>query len=349
MLFVSVVLPSRFGECCNELTRRLVERALGPVELVGADTVEQFTVAVMRTELPYVVIGSYQIVGRLWSALAKMGRTFVVALDDPRLAVQNLVMRHGVDFIEAARIVAKSCASVLSSLQLSGALVLQAEQAEKDPASTANAIARHLKLDVNESDIAYAAAVFADLNSNHCRQEARSWFDDLQGPRHALAMDAIGPYLDCLAVSELRPITWGRELFFIDEEKSAERHQSASRSVDITGRPRFVIYGPGITLPPGAWSAVVALGFTPEAAEMSYVVEIYAETRLAQTRIEPGPRRYVEVSLSFLLSEPLMIDVRIWNERAAFDGRLALGHVTLMSQTNLRPETRQFFTDVLSD
>jgi hypothetical protein len=90
------------------------------------------------------------------------------------------------------------------------------------------------------------------------------------------------------------------------------------------------------------------LGFTPEAAEISYIVDVHAETQLAQIRIEPGTRRFMEANLNFLLKEPLMIAVRVWNERAAFDGQLALGHVTLIRQTTARRETREYFANVLS-
>ncbi len=348
MVFTSVVLPSPFGEWCNAVIARLVESALGPVELAGADTIEQFTHAVMRTELPYLVVGSCQTVGRLWSALAGAERSFVVALDDPRLALQNLVVRHGSNFVEATRIVAKSCASVLSSIPLPRALVLHAEQAVTDPVGAATAIARHLELHVNESDIVQIVAALADLNPGRWRIEAKLWWDDLEASRRALAIDALGSYFDCVAVGDLGPVTWGRELFFIDEEQSPEQRQPASRPVDVTGRPRFVIYGPDITLPPGAWSAEIALGFTPEAAEISYIVDVHAETQLAQIRIEPGTRRFMEANLNFLLKEPLMIAVRVWNERAAFDGQLALGHVTLIRQTTARRETREYFANVLS-
>ena len=185
MVFISVVLPSRFGEWCNAVVARLVERALGPVESVGADTIEQFALAVMRTERPYIVVGSCQTVGRLWSALAAGERSFVLALDDPRIALQNLVLRHGNDFVESTRIVAKSCASVLSSISLPRALVLHAEQAEKDPVSTASAIARHLKLNIDEAEIAQIVTPLADLILGRWRQEAKLWWDGLEGLRRA--------------------------------------------------------------------------------------------------------------------------------------------------------------------
>ena len=42
------------------------------------------------------------------------------------------------------------------------------------------------------------------------------------------------------------------------------------------------------------------------------------------------------------------LQIRIWNERAAFDGRLALGYVTLTARTPIRTEAQNFFAAVLS-
>ena len=46
-----------------------------------------------------------------------------------------------------------------------------------------------------------------------------------------------------------------------------------------------------------------------------------------------------------LVDQPLQI--RIANERAAFDGRLALGYVTMASQTAIPPATRDRLTAAL--
>jgi hypothetical protein len=149
------------------------------------------------------------------------------------------------------------------------------------------------------------------------------------------------------AGGDLTPITWERELFFINEEAHEERRQPASRPADITGRPRYVVLGPYITLPPGSWAATVALGFSEGAAEMSYIVEVITDTRLAHVRIEPGKQRFVEANLNFSLAEPQMITIGVYIERAAFDGRLALGHVIVTSHAGPRPETRDYFASAL--
>jgi hypothetical protein len=347
MIFFSLTLPSRFGEWCDCVTARLVEHALGPVQMIYTDTLDQFALGVMKARSPYLAVCSRQMVGWLWAALAQLDRGFIVALDDPRLALERLVVHHGADFVEATRIVAKSCASMASCAPIPGALVLHARQSEANPVGTAQAIARHLGLGVDEAEIANSVAALAEVGLWPAKEDT-AWWDRLEGWQRALVTGAIDPYVARLSGGDLWPITWEKELFFINEEQPQEPGQLASRPVDITGRPRFVVHGPYITLPPGSWSATVVLGFSEEAAELSYIVEIHAERQLAHMRIQPSGQRYVEAILNFSIDAPDMIAVRVLNERAAFEGRLALGNVIMTPHIGMRPETRTYFAAVLS-
>jgi hypothetical protein len=80
---------------------------------------------------------------------------------------------------------------------------------------------------------------------------------------------------------------------------------------------------------------------------MSYIVEVLTDSRLAHVRIEPGKQRFVDANLNFSLAEPNMITIGVYIERAAFDGRLALGHVIVTPQAGPRAETRDYFASAL--
>jgi hypothetical protein len=80
---------------------------------------------------------------------------------------------------------------------------------------------------------------------------------------------------------------------------------------------------------------------------LSYNLELHVGAQRIQTRIQPNGQRSVEARLNFLIDEPDMVTIRIWIERAAFDGRLALGHVVMVPQIGLRPETRSYFATAL--
>jgi hypothetical protein len=79
---------------------------------------------------------------------------------------------------------------------------------------------------------------------------------------------------------------------------------------------------------------------------MSYIVDVHTDTRLAHVRIGPGKQRFVEAKLDFLLSEPQNVSIGVYIERAAFDGRVALGHV-IMTYAKPRPQTHNYFADAL--
>jgi hypothetical protein len=349
MFFFCIGLPSRFGEWCEAVAARLVEHTLGPIEAIHADTIDQFMAPAIRSGASQIIVISHEITGRLWTALAEAGRPFILAFDHPHHALHNLVARHGVEFLEAARSVAKSCASVAGCAAMPEALALYADRDAADPLATAAAIVRHFSLPIDDAEIADLLGPLAEADLRPDREEHLSWWQQLDDGQRALVSGAVDPYLARFAGGDLGTITWERDLFYMNEEPPAEIDPPASRPIDITGRPRYLLYGPYITLPPGSWSATMALGFSAEAAELAYVVDVCSggETILASSAVPPGVERVVELSLNFSIAAPDMIEIRIMNERAAFDGRLALGHVVLAPVGTIRPETRSYLEAAL--
>lgn len=82
---------------------------------------------------------------------------------------------------------------------------------------------------------------------------------------------------------------------------------------------------------------------------MSFVVEVFAGSQLAQTRINAAGEEVVETRLYFTIGNTVdqPVQIRIMNERAAFDGRLALGYVAVTPQSAVSEETRQRLTHAL--
>src|SRR5947207_2365599 len=163
MVFFVVGIPSRFAEWCVNLTRGLIERVLGPVEVVGADTVEAVGNALIKATTPHLVFWSCYPVGRLRTALAEGTARAVVALEDPRRAVGDMVAQHGSDFLfEATRTVSKSSAALTSRDAIPAALVLHGENCRAAPVATADTIARHLGLAASDEDLASVVSAVAE-------------------------------------------------------------------------------------------------------------------------------------------------------------------------------------------
>jgi hypothetical protein len=174
-----------------------------------------------------------------------------------------------------------------------------------------------------------------------------NWQAGFEERERAMVEGALSPYIATASNgADPKPLIWERELFFLFEDPPAPDQVPADRPVDLTGRARVVIYGPGINLPPGAWSANVALGLSAETAGMSFLLEVYAGRQLSYNRIASVGAQVLEVAVPFIVDTVLdrSIEIRVISERAAFDGRLALGQVTLIPQKKAGSDVRDYLS-----
>jgi hypothetical protein len=339
MIFFSIGLPSPLVEWCDALIVGLMQCIAAPAKVVSANTLEELGLALLKTEASHFVVAARLPSDGLRSALTENHKRFVIALDDPRVAFFNLVKRHGHDCIGAARVVAGSCASLLNYAGMAGGLVLRAEQEGREPLRTAEAIARHLALDIEPTEIARVVDEVAQTGVSPAPSDLDALWDGVELSDREIANGVLDGYIDYFAGRGLGKISWARDLFVVGDDPQ----QPATQPIDITGRVRNLLFGPYMVLPPGTWTASVVLGFSREAAEMSYHLEFIAGPRcisLSRSTIEPHGGRVFEATVSFIVDPTTEqpISLRISNERAAFEGRLVLGSVTLSRQANRRLE-----------
>lgn len=328
MIFLVVGLPGRFAEWCDRATVELA-RGTGPAELVGAHSLEEIALGAIASGAARAIVAARQPDGGLRSALAASGRNFVLALDDPRQLLAELVLRRDMPLAGAVSFLASSCAATLGCVGMPGALPLWRERAWVEPAAAAAAIARHLQLPASEAEIAAACRVGVDTGAVP-PEEALAWWNALDAASRDIAEGALGPYLRQLAVGELGAISWAPDLFFLGDRPE----ERAVGTIDITGRARCLLQGPHMVLPPGSWSLTVALLFSREAVEHEFVVEVVTDGQLASGTIRPQREGRAEVNLNFVLPELAdePVSLRVSTRRAAFDGA-----VTLVSATLTRP------------
>lgn len=327
MFLFLIGLPGRFIEDCEALVVALAERALGQVELIRADALEQLSRSVLASGASHAVVTSRQAGQRLRGALVDTGQNFVLAIDEPRKAVADLVIGDGVPFADAVRRVASSCGALTGYVTAPGALVVSPSRYPLQEVNTARAIAAHLKLPLNDAEAAAAhrSSMRAALPTAELADDA--WWQSVD-PTHAQTVEgALAPYLELPAVSEAVPISWAPELFSRGEGSS----DPAAGPIDITGRPRCLFGGPHIMLPPGAWSLSLALYISREAAEHEFVAEVVTDAPLASGTIRPRAEGPAEINLNFVLEElaDQPVSLRFSTRRAAFDGAIALLGVRL--------------------
>jgi hypothetical protein len=276
-----------------------------------------------------------QPVVRLQTEIVKSGRPFLMALGDIYSAVEELVQRPGYDQIAATREVASSCAAMLTLAAAPGALILPKE-GWGDRTALASAIARHFGFALDPRDIARIAESVSIDNTAELTQGF--------GADDDLVSGALDPYVKHFTEGgALEPIRWEPGLFFATQNAEDGSRVPARGAIDVTGRARFLIFGPYINLAPGSWVATVALGFSAETSGMSFIIEIAAGTQLAYTRVQPTREQMIETNLSFTIppSTDRPVEIRVISERAAFDGRIALGTVRLARRGGGQSEAEQ--------
>ena len=327
MLFFVIGLPGRFAEWCESAARRLVQREFGSAALIAADTFEEVTNTLLRSDgAAHGVVAARHPGGRIRRALAGTGRPFVVVRDDPWASLADLVGRRGLGLAAATRLVASSCASLGSFAVMPGALVLDARR--DDPVIVAERIAEHLGLRSGGDDAGAgrggAAFGIADPAASAA---SAAWRSALAPGERALAEGALGPGLDEFS-GDLGPIAWSPELFFVGDRPEPP----AAGGVDITGRARCLLRGPQITLPPAIWSVAVTVEISPDAAEHGFVVE--ANAGGAHAIIHPGRDGVFEASLTLALGDlpDRPIELLLSTQRPAFHGHLTLLRVVLTAQ-----------------
>ena len=344
MLYFVIGLPGRFTEWCDAATAEIARRALGPTELVRADTLEEISLGMIRTGASRAVVASRQPGGRLRSALVEASRTFLVVIEDPRTALAEAVHLQRNDVTAAAQLVASSCAGITRYVSSPGALALFRDRDGSNPVITARAIAHHLALNVSDADIGEIVDDLAAAGLTFERSDGAARWHGLGVEEQRVVDGAVGPFVAYLATGNLPPIIWERELFFLGDRPS----ERATGLIDVTGRARRLLDGPHIMLPPGSWSLSLKLLFSRETTEHDFLLEVVADRQVASRTIRPQAEGVFEVDLAFAL-EPTTdhpIAIRLSTQRAAFDGTVAVVGAVLTTDGGALAESRSALSPV---
>jgi hypothetical protein len=332
---------------CDELLFRIVQHRFKSVERVALNGLEELAAAVIRTSALKLVACSRQPSLRLQTEILRAGRPFLIALGDPRTALRNMLENSGEGFAAATRAVAGSCAAMLGIANDPNALVLRPAPASEIPAIAA-AIAERFDIAVEPRELAAIADDIAG-HSVSDEEDNRQWLEQLTERERAIINGALEPYVAYFRGRGMERLVWEPELFYASTDPAGPVPQPAIGPVDITGRPRAFIYGPYITLPPGSWSAEIFLGFSAETAGTSFFVEVCAGAQLASTHVQPNGEQVIETSLQFIIDEAasMPVEIRVFNERAAFDGRVVLGSIVLTPHGAVDSKVQRRLLDAL--
>ena len=142
----------------------------------------------------------------------------------------------------------------------------------------------------------------------------------IQREELSFVRNAMGPlaFYDGLPLSSRAAVDWADEVF-LGEEPSLLRQEGALRC-DLTGRSRVLRYGPYFHLAPGLWTICVIIAVQIEGGPADFRFEWGVDhdvTTVTQTVQQSG---VYEVVLSKLWAEADQSELRVWLDRAMFEG-----------------------------
>ncbi len=340
MILLAIGLPGRFSAWCNDLIARLAgtgdtvaamvwpssEQLLRIASLPGV--LDEIARALIAGSHQHLVVGVRQPDDRLFAALSDTGVHFLVALDDPRQAVADMLAESDAEFGLATRAVANCCFLAMRFASLPGALVLHGDRAFSDIAGTITAVAAHCGLAAGKRAIDRVAAAIAASDLTRALLARPPVATAFPEPAWRVVDGALASYAEQFGGGAFGQIVWRRELFILHADDFAR----PTGIIDLAGPPRTLVYGPYIHLLPGRWSARVTLGVSPDAAGNAFLVDAFADTRqLGHAVLVPEKGGVYAADIDFSLEQPsakgLEIRVLVTNQNAR--GRLALGQVVL--------------------
>lgn len=340
-------LPGRFVQWCSTAITQIAARsgtvasvAWPPLDAMLAcqklpPILEELGAFLVANDAAHLVVSGYRPDDKLRALLAARGIPFLLALDDPRTVVADIVGETGAEAVPVVRALANSYPCLIPYDGLPGALVLTSDHAAADPAAAIAAIAAHFGIAPGAASAAAIARQAAPLGALPDAAMARRQAAGLSRAAVKLLEGALLPYHRYFLSGALDDIVWTRDLFLRSDGGSP------SEVIDTTGGARFLVYGPYIQLPPGQWTARVVLGFSPETVGSRFAVDAGANGRqLAKVAITPECGGIYAADLDFAIDDGgcdgLEIRVMVADDEA--QGQLAIGHVVLQRRSDRRQD-----------
>lgn len=123
------------------------------------------------------------------------------------------------------------------------------------------------------------------------------------------------------------PVPWSERLFIYDEKAARDRTEWGV--LDITGRPRMLVWGPYLALPPGLWRAVIRFGMDAEAAGHQYRVDWGTRTACTSEYVTPGRAGMYEIQLDWLFDQADASEIRLILTEGSFMGTVIFQGMTV--------------------
>lgn len=139
-------------------------------------------------------------------------------------------------------------------------------------------------------------------------------------PRNRALVQAARVYADSQA-------HWRGEIF--NYTSQTVRHDEDRTTIDLTGRARFLIFGPYLTMPAGRWKAVIRLGFDQAAARFQYRADWGEQETYGSHMFRPGREGMYDLEMEYEWTKPSACEMRLLVLEGVFDGEVTFMGVQL--------------------
>ena len=111
-------------------------------------------------------------------------------------------------------------------------------------------------------------------------------------------------------------------------------HDPAAPVVDVAGPARPLYFGPFFHFPAGSWQVELELWFSDDVGDASFAAELFTGVLLSRARMRPGRGGWFRAEFPVQIDHPeIPIELRIWVERGAIEGRMGLRQIKFVPVT----------------
>lgn len=134
-------------------------------------------------------------------------------------------------------------------------------------------------------------------------------------------------------LAEATPIPWSEKLFVYDDKSSRDWPEWGV--LDVTGRPRMLVWGPYVALPAGIWRAVIRFSVDTSAAGRQFRIDWGTRTACISEYVTPGLQGQYEIALDWAFEEADAAEIRVILTEGCFTGTFIFQGMTVQ---RIRPD-----------
>lgn len=335
MIYTVLGLPGPFTSWCRVVLCELIaERGERASDTHIAGSLADIATELMRRDEEHLVFSAGRPDVALTARLKEFRRPILLALSDPRQGALHLFRSGKADERTSVRLISGDCSCLVGFNDTDHVTRLHLEDALADPLSAIQRIgaAFGLRADAMQARRVLERTVtqLADTTGpDNGGADPKAGLVESYGEALGAAADyVLGGFEQLLAGDRDAPLIITKEFFLAGDPP----HDHVTHPLDMTGRARFIAFGPYMHIPAGAWSLRYVVGFSAEAMGTPCIIDVGVSEgpvyhELTRAHMAVSSRGRMEISLSFEITDPLMpLQVRLLTEKAIFDGRMAIGY-----------------------